>query len=69
MFDEYDLIIYVKPCIVDSYVDTVTVGVIYYNIGAPTITDGPYEFKQSPMCGYPETLTVTNLPGFARHRG
>ena len=67
MFDEYDLTVFVQPCVVDSYVDTVTVGTINYNIGTSTITDGEYKFLQSPICGYSETVTVTNLPIFANH--
>ena len=67
LFKTDEFIVFVEPCTVDTYVDTVTVGVINYNIGTPTMTDGPYEFQQTPMCGYTETVTLTNLPSFADH--
>lgn len=47
-FVEYDFIIYMEPCVVLSYVDTITVGTIEYFIGEPSFTDGPYAFEQSP---------------------
>ena len=65
MFIEDDFTVFIQPCVVDTYVDTVTVGTINYNIGASTMTDGTYKFQQSPLCGYSETVTVTNLPVFA----
>ena len=45
MSAEYDLTVYVKPCQVDQYFDSITVGTINYNIGAPDLTDGPYQFE------------------------
>ena len=47
--------------------DTTTVTVINYNIGAPDLTDGLYVFDEDPICNYPETVTVTNLPDFMIH--
>ena len=28
---------------------------------------GPYTFDEEPFCGYPETVTLTNLPTFLTH--
>ena len=67
LFVEYDFIILIEPCIVTTYTDTTTVTVIFYNIGAITLTDGLYVFDEDPVCNYPETVTVTNLPVFANH--
>ena len=65
--DEYDFSIYINPCLVTAYTDTTTVTVISYNIGAPDLTDGLYVFDEDPVCNYPETVTVTNLPAFMLH--
>lgn len=64
---EYEFPIYMEPCIVTSYFDSETVGIIEYFIGASAITDGSYAFTQDQACGYPETVTVTNLPAWAVH--
>lgn len=40
---------------------------IVYNVGAPDLIDGLYVFDEDPVCNYPETVTVTNLPVFAVH--
>ena len=40
---------------------------ITYNIGDPALTDGLYAFEETPVCGYPETVTLTNLPTFVTH--
>jgi len=53
--------------LVSTYTDTTTVTEIRYGIGTPTITDGLYVFDEAPFCGYPETVTVTNLPVFVNH--
>jgi len=31
------------------------------------LTTGSYTFGEDPICDYPETVTVTNLPAFAVH--
>ena len=31
------------------------------------MTDGHYIFDEDPVCKYPETVTVTNLPAFVTH--
>ena len=31
------------------------------------MTDGFYEFDEDPVCNYPETVTLTNLPNFVIH--
>jgi len=40
---------------------------IVYNVNQATLTDGLYVFDENPLCNYPETVTVTNLPDFAAH--
>ena len=67
MFDEYQFSIIVENCLVNSYQQTTTVTEIIYNIGDPTLTDGSYAFEETPVCGYPETVTLTNLPTFVTH--
>ena len=67
MFVEYDFTIFIEPCIVNTYSDTLKVTLIEYFIGDPTLVDGNYMFKQDPFCGYDETVTVSNVPAFAVH--
>ena len=67
MFVEYDILILIEPCLINSYTDTTTVSLIVYNIGAPDLTDGFYVFDEDPVCNYPETVTVTNLPTWSIH--
>ena len=68
MFREYQFTIFVEPCIVNTYTATLEVADIAYNIGAPDLFNvSPYVFDENPFCGYPETVTLTNLPGFALH--
>ena len=65
---EYDFKIVMQPCIVNTYTDTQQVGNISYNIGAPSMLDiGKYIFDEDPVCNYPETVTLTNLPTFITH--
>ena len=33
-------------------------------MGAPAKTTGSYSFVQDPICDYPETVTISNLPTF-----
>ena len=67
MFVEYDILILIEPCLITSYTDTTTVSLIIYNIGAPDLTDGLYVFDEDPVCNYPETVTLTNLPTWSIH--
>ena len=67
MFVEYDFLILIEPCLVSTYKDTTTITQIVYNIGALTLTDGLYIFDEDPVCNYPETVTLTNLPSFVTH--
>ena len=67
MFVEYDFIILIEPCLVSTYLDTTKITEIVYNIGALTKTDGLYVFDEDPVCNYPETVTLTNLPSFVTH--
>ena len=67
MFVEYDFVILIEPCIINTYTATTSVIVIEYNVGAPTLTDGLYIFDEDPVCNYPETVTLTNLPVFVTH--
>jgi hypothetical protein len=43
------------------------VGTITYPITAATLTSPSYIFDESPVCNYPETVTVTDLPAFMTH--
>ena len=65
--DEYQFAILIEPCLVSTYTATTTVTQITYDIGGATMSDGQYAFSQNPSCGYPETVTVSNLPAFAIH--
>ena len=67
MSDEYQMSVYIEPCLVTTYTDTITVTEIFYNIGAATLTDGLYKFDEDPVCNYPETVTVTGLQPFITH--
>ena len=67
IFDEYQISIYIEPCLVSTYTDTTRVAQIYYRIGEPDLTDGYYIFDEDPVCNYPETVTVTNSPTFLIH--
>lgn len=41
---------------------------ISYNVGAPELANiGHYTFDENSNCNYPETVTLTNLPGFITH--
>ena len=64
---EYDFIIYIEPCLVSTYEATKKVQVIVYNVGQPDKTDGYYVFDESPVCNYPETVTLRDLPAFVQH--
>ena len=68
LFVEYDFKVIMQPCIVNTYTDTQRVGDITYNIGAPSLENvGKYTFDEDPVCNYPETVTLTNLPAFITH--
>lgn len=67
LFEEEVVTVIIDPCFVATYFDSITITEITYNIGDPTLTDGPYEFSESPVCNYPEVVTVTGLPPFATH--
>ena len=57
----------IEPCRITDYVDTIRVIELRYNIGAPELTDGFYQFDEQPICGYPETVQLQNLPVFVNH--
>ena len=67
MFVEYDFPLRVQPCKVATYSRTLVAGPINHNIGAAEKNEGAYSFGEDPICDYPETVTVTNLPAFAVH--
>ena len=68
MFDQYNFLVIVNPCSFQDYVATAWVVDLHYNIGATALTSGNYEFDEQPLsCGYPETVTLTNLPAFVTH--
>ena len=53
----------VNPCTVTSYdVVKAIVTPVSYTLGDASKTFGPYQFSQSPNCGYIETVSVTGLP-------
>ena len=65
---DYDFIVTVEPCVVNSFEDTQTAANIEYFLGTPTLANvSPYEFTQTQDCQYPETVTLTNLPAFLNH--
>ena len=58
-----------NPCNVNTYTETRAVGDITYNIGAPSLVDiGNYIYDENPVCNYPETVTLTDLPAFITHQ-
>ena len=67
MFDEHDFVVFIEPCLVSTYEATKQVIAIVYNVNQETLTDGHYIFDEDPVCNYPETVTVTNLPPWANH--
>ena len=67
MFTEHEFIVFMEPCLITSYDATTQVTVIVYNVNQATLTDGNYVFDETPFCGYPETVTVTDLPTFSTH--
>ena len=56
----------IEPCIVTDYTASKAITSMIYNIGEPDLTDS-YAFDESPVCNYPETVQVTNLPTFIVH--
>ena len=65
---EYDIQVFIEPCVVDSYEDTLTADLIEYSIGSAALVHvSPYEFTQFPNCGYQETLSLKNLPALVTH--
>ena len=38
-----------------------------YTVGQPSITSEINAFVQNPKCGYPETLSITEVPWFVSH--
>ena len=40
---------------------------IRYELGTPDLQEGAYIFDEVPFCGYPEFVTLTNLPLFVTH--
>ena len=70
MFVEYDFTVFIEPCIVSTYLATLEVADISYNIGASELANvSPYVFDEDPLCGYPETVTLSDLPVFVTHNG
>lgn len=67
MFVEYDFHIQIEECIISAYDASKVIPDLTYIIGDPDFTSTSYLFDETPVCNYPETVTVTNLPGFALH--
>ena len=67
-FVEYDFDVVIEPCVVDTYLDTLTAATIVYELGTPSLMNvSPFLFEQFPPCGYAETVSTTSLPGFVTH--
>ena len=66
MMVEYPMSIIVEPCINTDF-STVPISKMTYTIGSGPIQSEIYSFTQTPLCNYPEALTVINLPSFATH--
>ena len=69
MFVEYDFEIQIEECIINAYDATQIIPDLTYIIGDPDFLSASYLFDESPVCNYPETVTVTDLPSFASHDG
>ena len=67
MYIEYEFEIKIEECIINAYDATEIITDITYIIGDPEFLSSKYLFDETPVCNYPETVTVTNLPSFASH--
>ena len=63
----YEFKIIVETCLVTDFTATVKVVELRYNVGAPSLTDGTYAFEETPICGYQQTINLTDLPTFVTH--
>ena len=52
---------------VDAFDASDVIETMSYSNGNPTPATASYSFVQTPDCGYPETVTVIDLPGFMDH--
>ena len=52
----------VGSCTVKSFLAVSELPTIEYTLGGPPKTYGPYQFSQSPNCGYPTTIAASGLP-------
>ena len=69
IFNSYDFLVNIEPCLVITYLATQKVGDITSNVGAASLLNvGAYKFDESPVCNYPETVTLTSLPVFVTHK-
>ena len=64
---EHTFNVLINPCKVVSIDPKVFAAELFYNINQPTKTGAYYEFEQSPACGYPQTVTILDLPAFVTH--
>ena len=70
--DEYPAItetiritITIDPCQITEYkLGTVQADIDYF-VGQGELVTGDYDFVQVSNCGYPETIVISGLPGFA----
>lgn len=67
MFVEYDFFIQIEECIINSYEVADTIPTLTYIIGDPDFISTSYSFDETPVCNYPEIVTVTDLPAFSQH--
>ena len=48
LFEQYDFLVTLQPCKIMDFFDKVRVIELRYNIGTADMTDGSYEYEQSP---------------------
>ena len=68
MFVEYYFEIHIQSCIIESYDTTNTIPNLTYTIGDPDLLSPSYLFDETPVCNYPETVTLIGLPDFVTHQ-
>ena len=67
LFVEYNFVIQIEECVIASYAATQLVPDLTMIIGDPELLSSVYIFDESPVCNYPETVTVTGLPAWTLH--
>ena len=65
--DDFTFTVLVEPCLVETFTPINQITEIIYHIGEPDLTDGQYDFQQSPSCNYDQIITVSSVPQFVTH--